>query len=160
MLALRRLTRSSYWRASKASASCRARRANAALSAEQIPVLIARNRTGAHIDAVLPDRSEAAVRPVLEGKLSKDDTLPCMDGDKALIAFAEAEGIEYELIIASKGEHVHEKVLHLQNVNATVSRFKNWLTRFNGVASKYLPNYLAWRRRLETGEIPFATMPC
>ncbi len=62
--------------------------------------------------------------------------------------------------MASKGEHVHEKVLHLQNVNATVSRFKTWLTRFNGVASKYLPNCLAWRRRLETGEIPFATTPC
>ncbi len=61
------------------------------LSAEQIPVLIARNRAGSHIDAVLPDRSEAAVRPVLEGKLSKKDTLLCMDGDKALIAFAEAE---------------------------------------------------------------------
>jgi hypothetical protein len=25
--------------------------------------------------------------------------------------------------------------------------------------SKYLPNYLAWRRRLEIGEIPFAAMP-
>ena len=72
------------------------------LSAEQIPVLIARDRAGAHIDAVLPDRSEAAVRPVLEGKLSKDDTLLCMDGDKALIAFAEAEGIEYELIMPAK----------------------------------------------------------
>ncbi len=43
---------------------------------------------------------------------------------------------------------------------ATVSRFKHWLTRFNGVASKYLPNHRAWRRRLETGEIPFAAMPC
>ena len=84
------------------------------LSAEQIPILIARNRAGAHIDAVLPDRSEAAVRPVLESKLSKDDALLCMDGDKALISFAETEGIEYELIIASKGEHLHEKVLHIQ----------------------------------------------
>jgi hypothetical protein len=65
------------------------------LSAEQIPVLIARNRAGAHIDAELPDRSEAAVRPVLEGKLSKDDTLLCMEGTKALIAFAETEGIEF-----------------------------------------------------------------
>ena len=45
------------------------------LSAEQIPVLIARDRAGAHIDAVLPDRSEAAVRPVLEAKLSK--TIRC-----------------------------------------------------------------------------------
>ena len=122
------------------------------LSAEQIPVLITRDRAGAHIDAVLPDRSEAAVRPVLEGKLSKDDTLLCMDGDKALIAFAEAEGIEYELIIASKGEHVHEKVLHIQNVNAYGGRFKQWLNRFNGVATKYLPSYLGWRRWLEKGE--------
>ena len=122
------------------------------LSAEQIPILIARDRAGAHIDAVLPDRSEAAVRPVLEGKLSKDDTLLCMDGDKALIAFAEAEGIEYELIIASKGEHVHEKVLHIQNVNAYGGRFKQWLRRFNGVATKYLQSYLGWRRWLERDE--------
>ena len=122
------------------------------LSAEQIPILIARDRTGAHIDGVLPDRSEAAVRPVLEGKLSKDDTLLCMDGDKALIAFAEAEGIEYELIVASKGEHVHEKVLHIQNVNAYGGRFKQWLRRFNGVATKYLQSYLGWRRWLESDE--------
>lgn len=119
------------------------------LSAEHIPILIARDRAGAHIDAVLPNRSEAAVRPVLEGKLSKKDTLMCMDGDKALIAFAKAEGIEYELIIASKGEHVHESVLHIQNVNAYASRFEQWLDRFNGVATKYLPSYLGWRRWLE-----------
>jgi len=122
------------------------------LSAEQIPILIARDRTGSHIDAVLPDRSEAAVRPVLEGKLSKDDTLLCMDGDKALIAFAESEGIEYELIIASKGEHVHQKVLHIQNVNAYGSRFKQWLYPFKGVATKYLQSYLGWRRWLERDE--------
>lgn len=123
------------------------------LSAEHIPILIARDRAGAHIDAVLPNRSEAAVRPVLAGKLSKKDTLMCMDGDKALIAFAEAEGIEYELIIASKGEHVHESVLHIQNVNAYASRFEQWLDRFNGVATKYLPSYLGWRRWLEKGRV-------
>jgi hypothetical protein len=91
------------------------------------------------------------VRPVLEGKLPKKDTLLCMDGDKALIAFAEAEGIEYELIIAIKGEHVHEAVLHIQNVNAYGGRFKQWLVRFNGVATKYLQSYLGWRRWLEKG---------
>lgn len=124
----------------------------AGLSAEQIPILIARDRAGSHIDAVLPDRSEAAVRPVLQGKLSEDSTLACIDGDKAVIAFLKAEGIEYELIIASKGEHVHEKVLHIQNVNAYGGRFKQWLDRFNGVATKYLQSYLGWRRWLEKGE--------
>lgn len=121
------------------------------LSAEQIPILIARDRVSHHIDGVLANRSEAAVRAVLKGKLSKEDTLLCMDGDKALIAFAEAEGIEYELIIASNGEHVHEKVLHIQNVNAYGRRFKQWLDHFNGVATKYLPSYLGWRRWLEKG---------
>ena len=121
------------------------------LSAEHIPILIARDRAGAHLDAVLPNRSEAAVRPVLQGKLSRENTLMCMDGDKALIAFAQAEGIEYELIIASKGEHVHESVLHIQNVNAYASRFQQWLGRFNGVATKYMPSYLGWRRWLEKG---------
>jgi hypothetical protein len=37
------------------------------LSTEHIPILIARDRAGAHIDAVLPNRSEAALRPVLQG---------------------------------------------------------------------------------------------
>ncbi|HEY5206328.1 MAG TPA: IS1595 family transposase, partial [Roseiarcus sp.] len=28
-------------------------------------------------------------------------------------------------------------------------RLKQWLNRFNGVATKNLPNYLGWRRALE-----------
>ena len=130
------------------------------LSDEQTPVLIARDRHGDQVDAVLPDRTAQAVEAALDGVLIKKDVLLCLDGDAAVIAYAKKRGIEFETIIASKGEHVHEKVLHLQNVNAAASRFKQWLARFNGVASKYLPNYLAWRRRLETGKIPFVTAPC
>jgi hypothetical protein len=44
-------------------------------------------------------------------------------------------GAKYELIIASKGEHVHKAVLHIQNVNAYGGRFKQWLVRFKGVAT-------------------------
>lgn len=119
------------------------------LSGEQTPILIARDRYGRHLNAVLPNRSEDAVSAVLKDAISKTDALLCMDGDPALIAFAKREAIEYELIIASHGEHVHEKVLHIQTVNAYVSRFKKWLDRFNGVATKYLPNYLGWRQALE-----------
>jgi len=124
------------------------------LSKEQIPILIARDRFGHHVDAVLPDRSEQAVGSILQDKLSPDDVLLCMDGDPALIAFAENRQLEYELIIAKKGEHVHEKVLHTQNVNGYASRFKQWLARFNGVATKYLPSYLGWWRELEAGLMP------
>ena len=41
------------------------------LSAEQIPILIARDRHGEHVDAVLPDRSEASVRSVLSGVVER-----------------------------------------------------------------------------------------
>lgn len=72
-----------------------------------------------------------------------------MRGDKAMSAFAQSEALEYELIIVSKGEHVHEKVPHIQNVNSYISRLKKWLALFNGVTTKYLQNYLGWRRMLE-----------
>ena len=124
------------------------------LSGEQTPILIARDRYGHHLNAVLPNRSEDAVNAVLKGAISKTDALLCMDGDPALIAFAKREAIEYELIIASHGEHVHEKVLHIQTVNGYVSRFKKWLDRFIGVATKYLPNYLGWRQALEKSGAP------
>lgn len=37
----------------------------------------------------------------------------------------------------------------IQNVNAYDRRLKEWMRRFHGVATKYLPNYLGWRRMLE-----------
>ena len=40
--------------------------------------------------------------------------------------------------------------LHINNVNAYHGRLKQWPPiRFNGVATKNLPNYLGWRRALE-----------
>jgi hypothetical protein len=80
-------------------------------------MLIALDRHGGHVDAVLPDRSEAAVSAILKPVVSKSGALLCMDGDAPLIAFPGSEEIEYELIIASRSEHVHENVLHIQNVN-------------------------------------------
>jgi hypothetical protein len=94
------------------------------------------------------NRSESAVTKILQGRIN-DQALLCMDGDGAVIAFAKKQGLEYELIIARKGEHVHEKVLHIQNVNAYTSRLKKWMRLFNGVATKYLQSYIGWRRWLE-----------
>ena len=130
------------------------------LSNERTPVLIARDRHGDQVDAVLPDRTAEAVEAALDGVLNKKDVLLCLDGDAAVIAYAKKRAIAFEAIIASRGEHAHERVPHLRNVNAATSRFKQWLARFNGVASKYLSNSLAWRRRLEIGKIPFVTAPC
>lgn len=117
------------------------------LSKEQIPVLIARDRHGSHIDAVLPDRSKKAVSNVLKGRISKD-TILCTESDRAIIAFAKDEELQCEVFVASAGEHGRGYV-HVQNVNGYISRLKKWMARFNGVATKYLASYLGWRRMLD-----------
>lgn len=40
-------------------------------------------------------------------------------------------------------------MFHVQNVNAYHSRWKTWMTRFHGVATRYLNNDLGWHRMLD-----------
>jgi hypothetical protein len=44
----------------------------------------------------------------------------------------------------------------VQNVNAYHQRLREWIARFHGVASRYLPNYLGWRRALDGQRIATA----
>lgn len=118
------------------------------LSEEQIPVLIVRDRHGNHFDTVLENRSLAAVSKALKGVIAPD-ALIFMDSDPSVMAFAKQEKISYKTIVARKGQHVVDKVIHVQNVNAYISRLKTWMRRFNGVATKNLPLYLGWRRVLD-----------
>lgn len=118
------------------------------LSAEQIPVLIARDRNGETFDAILEgidaEHLEAALKPVL-GK----DTLLCTDGSKAFKAMAKGAGIAHQALNIKAGVRVKERIFHIQNVNAYDSRLKGWMQRFNGVATRYLDSYLGWRRFFE-----------
>lgn len=118
--------------------------AKCGLSAEQIPVLIARDRTKATTDQILPDRSEKSVTAVLQPVVAKDAVL-VTDGDKSFGAYADKARILHISLVASKGEHAYEDY-HFQHVNAYISGLKRWMPRFNGVATKYLDTYLGWNR--------------
>ncbi|SCZ85908.1 hypothetical protein NSMM_460001 [Nitrosomonas mobilis] len=58
-------------------------------------------------------------------------------------------GITHRSVNLSAGIRVIAGVYHIQNVNAYDSRLKQRMKRFHGVATKYLENYLGWRRWLE-----------
>ena len=115
------------------------------LSAEQVPALIARDRAGHTADAVLPglgaDAIAAALGPVVAG-----DAVLCSDGAKAYATFAAERGLHHEPVNLAAGVRVRDGAFHIQNVNAYHGRLKGWMGRFNGVATRYLPNYLGWRR--------------
>ena len=114
------------------------------LSFEQIPVVVARDRSGRTCDAVLLERSTKEVGLRLGTQIAPDSVL-CIEQSRILIKFAKDAGLAFETI-GTKQRHGREKVFHVQGVNAYHSRLKNWMRRFNGVATECLPNYLDWRR--------------
>ena len=117
------------------------------LSAEHVPVLVLRNRSGATTDFVLAQNHKSAVVQVLPQALA-DDAVLCTDGSGMLAAAARELGIEHHAVNILKGERCRGP-WHIQNVNAYHSRFKTWMRRFNGVATSYLENYLGWFRALD-----------
>lgn len=118
------------------------------LSAEQIPVLICRDREGNTANFVLEKGDKDHIKAALEPILAKDAIL-CTDGGKALGAAAREMGITHRPVNLAAGQRVVAGVYHVQNVNAYDSRLKGWMKDFHGVATKYLANYLGWRRMLE-----------
>ena len=130
-------------------------RASAGLSAEQVPALIARDRAGHTADAVLPDLGADAIAAAL-GPVVAGDAVLCSDGAKAYAAFAAGAAPPRADQCRGRGSG-RDGAFHVQNVNAYHGRLKGWMGRFNGVATRYLPNYLGWRRTLERAPEPSAS---
>lgn len=85
---------------------------------------------------------------LIGGVLPKDGVL-CSDTWRAFGKVAERRGLRHEPINFHQGEKVRDGAWHIQNANARHSRLKGWIGHFRGVATKYLPNYLAWHHVLD-----------
>jgi transposase-like protein len=115
---------------------------------DKVPVLILRDRHGVTTDFKLKVACQDEEAPIVRTVVASDAVL-CTDGSRSLKGAAHQIGIAHRALNLSKGVRVLAGVYHLQNVNAYDSRLKNWIRRFNGVATEYLENYLGWRRELE-----------
>lgn len=118
------------------------------LSAEQIPVLVARDRSGATTDAVLAKRGRASITAAPGGVVTPDNQL-CCDGGKAIVSFARKAKIPCCILPKPGGPRPEAPDLHINNVNGCHGRLKEWLRPFHGVATEYLGHYLGWRRAVE-----------
>ncbi len=73
----------------------------------------------------------------------------CTDSWRAFKTYAAKKGMAiYQF--KSDGKVRTKGLYHIQNVNNYHRRLKGWIQRFNGVATKYLNNYLAWFQLLES----------
>lgn len=122
-------------------------------SKEQVCVLVARDRTGQTLNFVTgrgpvnKAQLHQCLRPALDS-----DVLLVSDSNAVYRYFAREAEISYESINLRAKQRVRGAI-HVQNVNAYHSRFRQWLQRFHGVATHYLPNYLGWRWALDAHRI-------
>jgi transposase-like protein len=119
------------------------------ISKEHDCLLVARDRSGQTLDfhtgrgQVTAEQLHACLEPVLPA-----DVLLISDSAASYRRFAREAGITHEVVNVKAGERARGAI-HIQNVNAWHSRFKSWLVRFRGVASRYLINYSGWQRLLD-----------
>jgi len=112
-------------------------------------LLVARDRNGRTLDfytgrgQVTVAQLHRCLKPVLSA-----DVLLISDGAAAYRHFATQAGITHEAVNVQGGIRARGAI-HIQNVNSWHSRFKSWLVRFRGVASRYLINYSGWLRVLD-----------
>ncbi|MDQ2765232.1 MAG: IS1595 family transposase [Pseudomonadota bacterium] len=118
------------------------------LSAEQIPIIVARDRRGATTDAVLTKLDRVSIAGALGNVVTPANTF-CCDGGGAIVAFARRAGIIAHVLPRPGKPSPAAPDFHLNNVNAYHGRLKEWLRRFHGVATQNLPTYLGWRRTLQ-----------
>ena len=112
------------------------------LSDEQVPVLVAADRSGTTFSTVLQkvnaDTLQKALAPVMD-----KHTLLVTDGNNSYPLCATALGVSHEALNQSSGEYVRGE-LHINNVNNRHSRLKKIIGDRKGIATKYLASYLRW----------------
>src|SRR5665213_2631066 len=105
------------------------------LSHEQVPVLVATDRSVATVSAVLPAVTADAIHAVLAPVLDKDALLVTDEGT-SYPPCAAALGVSHEAINQSAGERTRGE-LHIQTVNNRHSRLKDFLRPLPGIATRY-----------------------
>lgn len=122
------------------------------LSGEQVPVLVAVDRSGATLSAVLPTISADAFHAVLAPVLDKD-VLLVTDGCTSYPPCAVRLGVSHEVLNQSDGARARGDI-HINTVNNRHSRLKDFLRQRRSIATKYLGSYLRWFHLIRLQENP------
>jgi transposase-like protein len=123
------------------------KRGKASSRKDLVPVLVGRLRGQPYVaDQTLKAMTIVQATDALRGVVGSG-TLMCIDGSAALRGAAKTLGAAYHSVAVTYGPRVVDGVYHVQSVNSYHERLKTWVNRdLRGVATKYMPNYLAWMR--------------
>jgi len=86
------------------------------------------------------------------GEFINPSALLCTDTATNYKKFAKLKGLLHETVNERQKQRVKKGIYHIQHLNNSHNRLKGWMDRFQGVATKYLDNYLYWFRWLDIGK--------
>lgn len=115
-------------------------------------VLVARARNGTVVARVTGRRPphHSALSQLLSRHWGNVETvLTSMTWRHTLEIFCRAAGVQFKIMRSRVSVGKDGGLLHMANVRGYIVRFRRWLVRFRGVATKYLDHYLCWHRFLE-----------
>jgi transposase-like protein len=111
----------------------------------KVPVVVATDRKGNTVLKVAGTGSlrREELRSKMAGKF-EPNTILCSDGALVYKGLANQEGIEH-IISSHLGRPIAKnKAYNIQAVNQLHKDLKHFMTKFNGVSTKYLQNYMYW----------------
>lgn len=111
----------------------------------KVGVLVTTDRSGNKMAKVVgkSTMNKEALADALGGKIDKSAVL-CTDSYKVYKGLANKEGLNHKAVTHLGKPTQKNKAYHIQTVNNLHKAIKDHLSRFNGVSSKYLQNYLYW----------------
>ena len=109
--------------------------------------MVSADRSGTTVSEVLSAVNAKAIQSAIEPAVAGDIVL-VTDGNRAYPPCAAAMGLHHEVLNLSAGERVKD-AFHIQTVNSKHSQLKEFLRQYQGIATKYLDNYLRCFQRIE-----------
>jgi transposase-like protein len=117
-------------------------------NASKVYVLSNRDRNQNQSNEILMNLKSDNVSSSIMGMIA-NDILYVSDDKKFYKTLASRFQLRQGVLRVNSGEVIKKQVVHLNNINDYFKRLHDWMKRFNGVATKYLVNYLGWFRELD-----------
>ena len=119
----------------------------------KIAVVVAQDRNGSVIARKAGTGSVKAEEiDTLIDESIHPSALLCTDTATNYKKFAKIKGLQHETVNERQKQRVKKGIYHVQHINNFHNRLKKWMEHFQGVATKYLDNYLYWFRWLDIGK--------
>ncbi len=121
---------------------------NAEGLSEKVCVFVGRDRNKNTFDDLFDEFNSKNLKESIV-QILPQDTLFCSDNRTVYKSFTKNSKLRHGLLDTKNGINVKKSVVHINNVHCYNQSLLKWISRFHGVATKYLTSYLSWYRGLD-----------